>query len=31
MFDERRLGTDGTEASLPCKPDDGDNQNEGKG
>jgi len=26
MFDEQRLGNDGTEASRPCKPDDGDNQ-----
>src|SRR5215472_242975 len=26
MFDEQRLGNDGTEASGPCKPDDGDNQ-----
>src|SRR6516162_1418733 len=25
MFDEQRLGNDGTEASRPCKPDDGDN------
>jgi hypothetical protein len=26
MFDEQRLGDDGTEASRPRKPDDGDNQ-----
>ena len=26
MFDEQRLGNDGTEASRPYKPDDGDNQ-----
>jgi hypothetical protein len=26
MFDEQRLGNDGTEASRPWKPDDGDNQ-----
>jgi len=26
MFDEQRFGKDGTEASRPCKPDDGDNQ-----
>src|SRR5262250_1378891 len=26
MFDEQRLGNDGTEASRPRKPDDGDNQ-----
>jgi hypothetical protein len=26
LFDEQRLGNDGTEASWPCKPDDGDNQ-----
>jgi hypothetical protein len=26
VFDEQRLGNDGTEASCPCKPDDGDNQ-----
>jgi len=26
MFDEQRLGNDGTGASLLCKPDDGDNQ-----
>jgi hypothetical protein len=26
MFDEQRLGNDGTEASQPCKPDDGDDQ-----
>ena len=26
MFDEQRLGNDGTEASRPCKPADGDNQ-----
>jgi hypothetical protein len=26
MFDEQRLGHDGTEASRPGKPDDGDNQ-----
>jgi hypothetical protein len=26
MFDEQRLGKDGTEASRPCKPDDSDDQ-----
>jgi hypothetical protein len=26
MFDQQRLGNDGTEASRPCTPDDGDNQ-----
>src|SRR3974377_1035289 len=26
MFDELRLCNDGTEASRPCKPEDGDNQ-----
>jgi len=26
MFDEQRLGNDGTEASRPCRRDDGDNQ-----
>ena len=26
MFDEHRFGNDGTDASRPCKPDDGDNQ-----
>ena len=26
MFDEQRLGNDGTEASRPCKPNDGNNQ-----
>jgi len=26
MFGEQRLGNGGTEASLPRKPDDGDNQ-----
>ena len=26
MFEEQRLGNDGTEASRPCKPDDGDDQ-----
>jgi hypothetical protein len=26
MFDEQRLGNDGTEASRPRKTDDGDNQ-----
>jgi hypothetical protein len=26
MFDEQRLGNDGTETPLPCKPYDGDNQ-----
>ena len=26
MFDEQRLSKDGTEASRPSKPDDGDNQ-----
>jgi hypothetical protein len=26
MFGEQRLGKDGTEASRPCKADDGDNQ-----
>ena len=26
MFDKQRLGKDGTEASRPCQPDDGDNQ-----
>jgi hypothetical protein len=26
MFDEQRPGNDGTEASWPCKLDDGDNQ-----
>src|SRR5215469_7634646 len=26
MFDEQRLGDDGTEASRPSEPDDGDNQ-----
>jgi len=26
MFDEQRLGKDGTEVSRVCKPDDGDNQ-----
>jgi hypothetical protein len=26
MFDQQRLGNDGTEASRPCKPDDGDIQ-----
>ena len=26
MFDEQRLGNDGTEASRPCKLDNGDNQ-----
>src|SRR6516164_1915346 len=26
MFEEQRLGNDGTEASRPCKPDDGGNQ-----
>jgi len=26
MFDEQRLGNDGTEASRSCKADDGDNQ-----
>jgi hypothetical protein len=26
MFDQQRLGNDGTEASRPCKPDDGHNQ-----
>jgi hypothetical protein len=26
MFEEQRLGNDGTESSRPCKLDDGDNQ-----
>ena len=26
MFDEQRLGNDGTEASRPCNPADSDNQ-----
>ena len=26
MFDEHRFGNDGTEASRPCEPDDGDDQ-----
>jgi hypothetical protein len=26
LFDEQRLGKDGTDASRPSKPDDGDNQ-----
>jgi len=26
MFDEHRLGNDGTEASRPCQPDYGDDQ-----
>jgi hypothetical protein len=26
MFDEQRFGNDGTEASGPCKPDNGHNQ-----
>jgi hypothetical protein len=30
MFDEQRLGNDGTEASRACKPDDGDNQRKEK-
>ena len=30
MFDEQRLGNDGTEASRPCNPDDGDDQRKEK-
>jgi hypothetical protein len=26
MFDEHRLGNDGTKATRPCQPDDGDDQ-----
>ena len=30
MFEEQRLGNDGTEASRPCKPDDGGKQRKEK-
>jgi len=30
MFEEQRLGNDGTEAYRPCKPDDGDDQRKEK-
>jgi len=30
MFDEQRLGNDGTQAYRPCKPDDGDDQRKEK-
>jgi hypothetical protein len=26
MFDEHRLGNDGTKTARPCEPDDGDDQ-----